>query len=102
MIHPVGYKFVKIKIKLFGSLRFRASKILNKKEIQAKIVEATDTEADIIGLTENYHRRDLTTEEKEKNQKILRGLMLTNYKNVIIIVLTNKINTQYMLIRMLK
>lgn len=50
-----------------GELRFRAVKILNWKDIQAKVVDANDSESEIIGLTENYHRKDLTTEEKEKS-----------------------------------
>ena len=42
-----------------GDLRIQAFKITNKKEISAKIVEASDLEARIIGFVENYHHQDL-------------------------------------------
>lgn len=50
-----------------GGRRWRAFQMLGKKEIQAKVVEANDTEAAIMGIAENYHRKDLSIKEKEKN-----------------------------------
>lgn len=49
-----------------GNLRIQASQIAGKKEISARIVEASDFEARIISIVENYHRQDLLDIEKEK------------------------------------
>lgn len=50
-----------------GGRRYRAAKALGEKEIQAKVVDADDIEAAIMGIAENYHRKDLTIPEKEKS-----------------------------------
>ncbi len=50
-----------------GGRRFRSLKMLGEKQVQAKIVDADDIEADIMSIAENYHRKDLTVEEKEKS-----------------------------------
>ena len=50
-----------------GERRWKALQMMNKKEIQAKIVEADDIETDIMSIAENYHREDLTLEEREKS-----------------------------------
>lgn len=49
-----------------GARRYRAAKNLGEKEIQAKIVDADDIEAAIMGIAENYHRKDLAPAEREK------------------------------------
>lgn len=49
-----------------GNLRIQASQIAGKKEISARIVEASDFEARIIGIVENYHRQNMLDIETEK------------------------------------
>ncbi len=49
-----------------GDLRVRALQKAGKKEISAKIVEATDSEARVISVVENYHREGLLDIEKEE------------------------------------
>lgn len=51
---------------IVGDLRLQACQANGKKDISAKIVEASDLEARIISLAENYHRRDLIDIEKEE------------------------------------
>lgn len=68
LTNPITVRKVNSKYQIIaGEIRFRASKKLNKKEIHVKIVEADDEEADIISLTENFHHKDLTSEEREQN-----------------------------------
>lgn len=50
-----------------GGRRKKAVQLSGKDTIQAKIVEADDIEVRIMSLAENYHRRDLTVEEREKS-----------------------------------
>jgi hypothetical protein len=51
---------------LAGDLRVQACQISGRKEISAKVVEANDFEARIIGIVENYHRQDILDIEREK------------------------------------
>lgn len=68
LTNPITVRKINDKYQIIaGELRYLASKILDKKEIHARIVEADDTETDIISLTENFHRKDLDTKEREKS-----------------------------------
>lgn len=68
LTNPITVRKINDKYQIIaGELRYRASKLLDKKEIHGRIVEANDIEADIISLTENFHRKDLDTKEREKS-----------------------------------
>ena len=49
-----------------GERRWKASQMIGKKEIQAKILEANDIETELLSLKENHHRKNLTDLEKHK------------------------------------
>lgn len=56
----------KIKYQLIaGKRRKKAFEFAGRKTITARIVEADDMEVQIMSLAENYHRKDLSTSEKE-------------------------------------
>lgn len=48
-----------------GKRRKKGFELAGKKTITARIVEADDVEVQIMSLAENYHRKDLSTSEKE-------------------------------------
>lgn len=48
-----------------GKRRKKGFELTGKKMITAKVVEADDMEVQIMSLAENYHRKDLSTTEKE-------------------------------------
>ena len=68
LTNPITVRIINDKYQLVaGDLRYRAMKLLDGEEIQAKIIEADDVEVDIISLTENFHRKDLDAKEREKS-----------------------------------
>jgi len=57
----------------FGNRRYRAYKMLGRKEIPSNILEAAETEADVIvtNLIENEHRSEVSDAEKGRYYQLL-------------------------------
>jgi|SRR5215216_6670455 len=51
---------------VYGHRRLEAHKKLGLKEIKAEVKELSDEQAQIIGMSENWHRTDLTPIEREE------------------------------------
>ena len=85
-LHPIivrehGDKKGKYEI-IAGSRRYTAAKKLGWDSISAEVVEASDTEALIMTLIENEHRRDFTDYERALLIERLRALTRKTYAGV--------------------